>query len=72
MSEPTRGPWQLRYLLIKNDVPEPGVLLSLTSNGVGNVVTVVHDIQPDKQTVKLDVISVCIIDSLHYSGFLCP
>ena len=60
MSKLTRGPWQLRFLTIHK---ENNVLSFLTSNGVGNVVTVEPGIQPEKQIVRLDIISICIIDS---------
>ena len=70
MSKLTRpGPWQLRYLIVDKEVD---VLSFLTSNGVGKVVTIEPGIQPAKQIVRLDVTSVCITDSPHYSGLLCP
>ena len=54
MSKLTRpGPWQLRFLIVDK---ETGVLSFLTSNGVGNVVTVEPSINPEKQTVRLDII----------------
>ena len=70
MSELIRG-GLLRFLIV-NEVA--GELLFLTGNGVDNVVTVEPQIHPpsNKQRVRRDIISVCIIDSPHYSGFLCP
>ena len=70
MSELTRGPWLLRFRIIEE---ETGVLLFLTSNGVGNLVTVEPEIHPpsERQIVRRDIISVRIIDSPHYSGMLC-
>ena len=53
------GPWQLRFLTIDK---ETGVLSFLTSNGVGNVVTIETSIDPVNQTVRLDIISVRNID----------
>ena len=55
MSELTRGPHQLRLLLIDEEGHD---WTKLTSNGVGNVVTVEPEIQPpnDRQIVRLDII----------------
>ena len=69
MAELTIGAYRLRFLTIEK---ETHVLSFLTGNGLGNVVTVESGIQADKQTVRLDIISVCIIDSPHYSGLFCP
>ena len=58
MSDIEKGPWQLRFLIIDKE----SVLSFLTSNGVGEVVTVQRIIDPFRQTVRLrlDIISVCI------------
>ena len=70
MSKLTRtGPWRLRFLIIDK---ETNVESFLTSNDVEEVVTVEPEIRPNNQTVRLDIISVCIIDNPHYSGLLCP
>ena len=69
MSKVPRGPWNIRFFALDE---ETNVLLFLTSNGIGNVVTVEPGIQPFRQRVRLDIISVCNIDSPHYSGLLCP
>ena len=53
MSEPHTGPWQLRFLTVDEELQQADVLSFLTSNGVGNQVTVEPGIQPDKQTVRL-------------------
>ena len=67
------SPLLLRFATVKEETGELTDLF-LTSNGVGNVVTVEPEILPpsDRQKVRRDIISVCIIDSPHYSGFLCP
>lgn len=66
----TPGPWHLRFLIVDK---ETGALSYLTSNGVGKVVTIESKIDPPKQTVRLDIISVCVmIDGFHYSGSLYP
>ena len=73
MSKIASGPLLLRFAIVKDETGELFDLL-LTSNGVGNVVTVepeIFQIPPSgRQIVRLDIISVCIIDSLHYSGML--
>ena len=69
MAKLTTGAWRLRFLTIDKETDE---LSFLTNNGVGNQVTVEPGIQPIKQTVRLDIISVGITDSRHYSGLLCP
>ena len=63
------GPWELRFLIVNTKLNE---LLFLTSNGIGNVVTVEpQNLTPsDRQKVRLDIISAWIIDRPHYSGLL--
>ena len=63
------GPWKLRFLIVDK---ETDVLSYLTSNGVDNAVTIESKEEPSKQTVRLDIISVCITDGPHYSGSLSP
>ena len=70
MSKPVRpGPWELRFLIVNTEL---NVLSFLTSNGVGNVVTVEPEILPPsaRQKVRLDIISAWIIDRPHCSGLL--
>ena len=62
------GPWYLRFLTIDK---ETGVLSYLTSNGVGKVVTVESKTEPPKQTVRLDIISVCNIDRVPTTVVCC-
>jgi hypothetical protein len=55
------GPWQLRFVIVNR---EDDFLLYLTNNGLGKVVTVEPEDQPDRQIVRLNVFSVCIIDTV--------
>jgi hypothetical protein len=68
-----QGPWHLRFFIIDT---ETGLLLYLTSNGVGNLVTVepAGIVVPVKQIVSLDIISVYyrdIIDTVPTTVVCC-
>ena len=71
MYELPRGPHLLRFLNVDKATLNLPVL---TGNGVGNVITIGPEIQPpnDRQIVRLDIFSICVIDRPNYSGFLCP
>ena len=73
MSKPELGnrPWHLLFQIL--DKETGSLLYYLTSNGDSNVVTIEPRInsEPDRQTVRLDIISVCIIDTVLTSGLLC-
>ena len=55
------GPWQLLFVVVDR---ESGLLSYLTSNGLDKVVTIEPKNEPDKQKVRIDVFSVCIIDTV--------
>ena len=69
MSKITVGPW---HILFYTDVGH-GERWFLTSNGVGKEETIEPEIVPpsDRQKVRRDIISVCIIDNPRYSGLSC-